>query len=465
MSIIQFENGVKVQFEGTPTEKDIEEVFQSMQKQGKLSAIKTVNEKQSQQQKDLLSKAAGIGEKILRFTGGKNIAEIGGSLLAGQSLPQALRTQGGTIGKGIAKTAGDVGAITSTIASFGLKGAATIVGKATQFGGLSALGAGARTMAEGGGMKETAKNAFYAGLTGAAIGGTIGVIGKGLKTFAQKTPQSTYNNALRVTQKIKMAGKSPSDFLVKEGVWGNLGTFQKTAIEGIKQENSIINNALKSVEGGATYPEVKSAALQKLMIGDLSKLFGKDKLIEMIDEVPLASLKNAPAQQLDWIGLNESRSALGSYIGDSKWLSTTPSEKVKVMRAVYGAMADMIKRVSRTVDNFARESKWIETSKAVKRAISIADSKYGLGLYDSIFGVGGAVTGAITGEGGVGERLKRAAVGGITGVALERGVTSPAIRTGIAQTISKINKIPTDTAGRISKTAVITLINNLMGRK
>src|SRR3990167_7751045 len=101
MSIIQFENGVKVQFEGTPTEKDIEEVFQSMQKQGKLSAIKTIDEeKPAQPQKDLLSKAAGVGGKILGFTGGKNVAEIGGSLLAGQSLPQALKTQGGTIGKG-----------------------------------------------------------------------------------------------------------------------------------------------------------------------------------------------------------------------------------------------------------------------------------------------------------------------------------------------------------------------------
>ena len=79
--------------------------------------------------------------------------------------------------------------------------------------------------------------------------------------------------------------------------------------------------------------------------------------------------------------------------------------------------------------------------------------------------MGGAVTGALTGEGGAGERIKRAAVGGTAGIVLERGITSPAIRTGIAQAISKINKIPTDTAGRISKTAVITLINNLMGRK
>src|SRR3989304_1962345 len=145
MSIIQFENGVKVQFEGTPTEKDIEEVFQSMQKQGKLSAIKTVNEKQSQPQKDLLSKAAGIGEKILRFTGGKNIAEIGGSLLAGQSLPQALKTQGGTIGKGITKTVGDIGQLGVTIGTAVLPVAKSLkvaVGAGTLLGGTGAVGKG-----------------------------------------------------------------------------------------------------------------------------------------------------------------------------------------------------------------------------------------------------------------------------------------------------------------------------------
>src|SRR3990167_4679910 len=91
------------------------EIYDYLDQKGMLKDM----QKEAQPQKDLLSKAAGIGEKILGFTGGKNIAEIGGSLLAGQSLPQALKTQGGTIGKGIAKTAGDVGQLATEFAPIG----------------------------------------------------------------------------------------------------------------------------------------------------------------------------------------------------------------------------------------------------------------------------------------------------------------------------------------------------------
>lgn len=455
MAIIEFENGMKVEFDGTPTEADIEEVFNSIQKKDiPLAPIK-------EPKKDLLERAAGIGEKVLGFTGGKNIAEIGGSLLSGQSLPQALRTQGGgSLGKGIAKTAGDVGAITATVAPFGTPLAKTVLGKAAQFGGLSALGAGAKTIADSGTAKESIKNAFMAGLTGAAIGGAVGLAGKAVKAFTQKTPEATYNNVLRVTKRIKMAGKSPSDFLVKEGVWGDLGAFKKAAEEGIAKENAIINTAIQKAEGIGRYSEVKSLATKELS-QSLGKLLSKSEISALIDDVPLNSLRNSPQGELQWKAFNTARSQLGKFIGDTKWTATAPTEKIAAGKAVYRAMADLLQKASKTSTPFARESQWIRTNKAVENAIAIADGKYGLGLYDSIFGTAGAVTGALSGGGDVGERLKRAAIGGLSGVALERGVRSPTLQTGFAQIISKLGKIPTDTTGKISKTAVINLVNEM----
>ena len=80
---------------------------------------------------------------------------------------------------------------------------------------------------------KIAKNAFYGGLTGAVIGGAVGVVGKGLKLYA-KTPEAVFNNTLKVQQKIKLAGKSPSGFLIEKGTWGNLGTFKKLPMKVLK---------------------------------------------------------------------------------------------------------------------------------------------------------------------------------------------------------------------------------------
>jgi hypothetical protein len=69
------------------------------------------------------------------------------------------------------------------------------------------------------------------------------------------------------------------------------------------------------------------------------------------------------------------------------------------------------------------------------------------------------------GDGDIGTRLKNAAVGGVTGLAVERGLNSPAVKTGMAQLLKSATKIPTDTAGKISKAAVTELIARFAGAK
>ena len=53
----------------------------------------------------------------------------------------------------------------------------------------------------------------------------------------------------------------------------------------------------------------------------------------------------------------------------------------------------------------------------------------------------------------MGTRLKNAAIGGLTGLAIERGLNSPAVKTGLAQLLKSATKIPTDTAGKVTKAA------------
>src|SRR3990167_4087581 len=144
---------------------------------------------QAQPQKDLLSRSAGVGEKILGFTGGKNIAEIGGSLLAGQSLPQDLKTQGGTIGKGITKTVGDIGQLGVTIGTAVLPVAKSLkvaVGAGTLLGGTGAIGKG---LSEGQSLSQAAKGAVIP----AALSGTFFGVGYGVGKLAgaiKKSPEA-----------------------------------------------------------------------------------------------------------------------------------------------------------------------------------------------------------------------------------------------------------------------------------
>ena len=227
----------------------------------------------------------------------------------------------------------------------------------------------------------------------------------------------------------------------------------------MKQSKNIIAGKVAKVAGGSTYGEIKNKAIENLGKSLGKDIFTTQQLTEMIEAVPSASLRQKGL--LNWTNINSVREQLGVLIGDNNWLKNNPTEKIKATKALYTAMADLLKKSTGTTDDFARYSNWIQTKKVVDNAIDELDKKYGLGLYDIISGTGGAIIGGLTGEGSVSERLKRAAIGGGIGLGVERLATSPTIKTGIAQIISKIGKIPTDTTGRISKTAVLNLISKL----
>lgn len=338
--------------------------------------------------------------------------------------------------------------------------AKTIGGKALQFGTLSAVGGAGQAIADDKSAEEVAKNAFISGLSGAALGTGVGIIGKIAQKFASKAPEAIYNSSLKVLNKIKSAGKSPSKFLADKGVWGNLGTFKKASEEGMKKADDIITAKVAKVPGGATFGELKNSATSLLQKDLGENLFSPQAVKSLIDDVPVEALKKKGI--LNWQEINTVRSELGKLIGDNKWIMTNPSEKVKAAQAMYRSMASLIQKVTKTSDDFAQYSKWIQTKKAVDRAIDLADSKFGLGFYDIASGGLGAIAGGVAGQGSITDRLKSAAVFGAAGLGAERLLNSPAVRTGIAQAIQKLGRLPTDTAGKVSRTAVIELFNQAL---
>jgi hypothetical protein len=349
----------------------------------------------------------------------------------------------------------DLGA---TLASGGVGAAKGIGMKALQYGTLGAVQGAGVSLENNNKLSTVAKDAFASGLAGGALGALTGGLSKGIRTVSEKAPEAIYNTTLRVTNKLKTAGRSPSSFLVDKGIWGNLGTFKKAATEGMQNAEQAIASKLQKVSGGMTYGEIKQMAVDNLQKELGKDLYSSKAITEMIDSVPSEKLKQTGI--LNWTDLNSVRSQLGKLIGDSAWLRTNPTEKVKAAQAMYRALASSIQKSSGTAKEFAQYSKWIQTAKVVDRAINYADSKFGLGLVDMVSGGAGAVYGGSTGE-GVGNKLKRAAEFGLLGIAGRRLEQNPTIKTGAAQLISKIGQLEPDVTGRVSRTAVIKLIGDL----
>lgn len=412
---------------------------------------------------DFLSRASNIATSI--FPGTKAIGESLGT--AAVNIGRIFHGKQPNIPVDIPKTIGGYVAAGGTVASLAapIPKAATVAGTAAkaaaQTGALSAIIGGGKTASDGGTMTQTAKSAFLSGLTGAAIAGAAGAASKAIDNFANKAPEHIYDNALRVTSKLKEAGRSPSSFLKDEGVWGNLGTISKATQEGINTESNAIKAKIATTVATkgdipTYYATVKSQAAEKLA-KELGGLYSKAEIDQIIDSVPVAQLRDTT----DGLGLEATdaiRSKLGMLIGDTKWLQQNPTQNTKAAQAVYRVLSDTVKSHTDTATEFARLSKWLDTRKVLTRALHLADSKYGIGLYDILSGAAGATYGGFSSDGDVGTRLRNAALGGLAGLAAERAVNSPALKTGAAQLLTKIPTLPTETAGKAGRAAITTLI-------
>src|SRR5262249_42377876 len=153
-------------------------------------------------------------------------------------------------------------------------------------------------------------------------------------------PDALYNNSLKVLNKLKTAGKSPAGFLKDEGVWGDLGTFQKAAQDGIDEESAVIKQAAYNAEGGTTGDVIKQKAVAALAqkYGDL---YSPKEIEQLVEDVPVTRLKTAKAE-VPWVDVDGVRSALGNLVGDHKWLSTTPSDETQAAQAVYMALSNAV---------------------------------------------------------------------------------------------------------------------------
>ena len=420
-----------------------DEIYNYLDQKGMLPAQST------QPQKDLLSKAAGVGEKILGFTGGKNIAEIGGSLLAGQSLPQALRTQGGTLGKGIAKTAGDIGQLGATIATAALPVAKSLkvaVGAGTLLGGTGAIGKG---LSEGQTLPQAAKGAVIpAALSGTFFGIGYGV-GKSAGAITKKSPEALYQSAIKQSKQDLMkeiTGRAPelSKQLIERGVRGTDNKIYSQAITGLVESEKQIDKIALGQAGQQTIQTTQITSSLDDLIRRSQNVFGSEGSagIETVKQNILNkgnTITVADALRLKRDIYKElSKSAFN--------VDASLSNQSEALRAVAGSLADEIAKTSVEIGALTKSQQmWIRTAKAIEGKAGMARNNI-IGLSDTILGAASVATGNIA--------SLIPAVG-------RRVFETTRAKTNVAVLLDRIGKIPTDNAGKIAKTTIVNLLKQL----
>jgi len=430
-----------------------QEQYKTLQARGwndaKISSVAKSQGYNMPDNRDLLEKAAGFGERVLGITGGKNIAEIGGSLLAGQSLPQALRTQGGTIGGGIVKTAGDVGQITATIGTTKLPVAKSLKGAI----GIGTLLSGAVATAKGISEGKKITTAVKESMLPAAIGGTFFGVGYGVGKLAsvitKKAPEVLYQSAIKQSKQDLMkeiTGKAPelSKQLIHAGVKGNDNKIYSHAINGIIGSEKKITGIASGDIGSQLIQTTKITSSLDNLIRRSRNVFGDEGSIaienvkqNILNKGETISIRDALQLKRD-IYNELSKSAFN--------VDSSLSNKAEALRSIAGSLAENIAEGSDEIAGLTKSQQmWIRTAKAIEGKAGTARNNI-IGLSDSILGAASLVSGNV------------AALIPTVG---RRVLETTTAKTNVAILLNRLSKIPTDSAGKISKTAIINLLKNL----
>lgn len=416
--------------------------------QGEVAA--KIREKRARGEDTSRLEAALAGQQAAAADALKTKQEITtGGVSARQVIGGALQTAGtiasfGTL-PGVGAAAAGIGKVapmlSGKIAQAGIRGALAAAPASAAIGG-------GRSLVQGESDARAAAEAIAQGFTGGVVGGAIGAGTAAISALVKKGASAVYNNVLGVSKQMKLAGKSPSEFLKDKKSFGTLGSYARASIEGMKQAGTKIDEALAASTKKINYASVKDAAFETLK-KNYGNAYDETTLRALVDEVPASVFGGA--DEVGVASANELRKTLDKILGSNFFVSqaTKPLSK-EAMSAVAGALRKTIQSETGTQALFKEYSNWINVKKLVDGAMANADSFWKPGLFDLI----GAGAGASRGETYV-DRLKNA----VGGVAAVRASRSALVQTLAASFASKLASLP---AEGLTRAAVITALGSAM---
>lgn len=331
----------------------------------------------------------------------------------------------------------------ATIASFGVggagKGAVEIAKTAAKVGALGAVQGFGSGLTENKSYIDSAKQALVTGLASAGTFGLLSGAGQLAGETLKKLPVKLYSFVTKLDE-------AASTRRLDAGEWGTLGKLQQLYQEGSTKYQGIIQNQL--VDSGET---MSAKQITDKVVSEMqSKWQGytTDEIKSALEGLKIGDF-NIPKAKVDFQTANQIRHEIDTTIGEA-WNTANPKFNLDLRQTFANEIRNTIKsKIPGLAEDFQQLSDYTKGNINMTRIIKKQSNKLGVGLGDLITGLG--VEGLFGG------------ISGIGAVAAKHIASSPAVQTGGAVALKALNeviaKIPTDTAGKISREALIQAIN------
>lgn len=407
------------------------------------------------------------GEKLGKIVGstGRNVVQGVKNVATGKDFFQDNDVDFGGVTPG--QALGDTAGAVTSVAGLKLPLAGGILKGAAKLAGVSAIAGGSGAAAEGGDLGDIFSSAMLSGTIGAGLGVAVGGISKGVSkvvgALTKKAPAKIYNstikNPLQDTKKaILYKGETLGEQLVKKGIKGSDESLFTQAIEKISSSEdklqTILSKSNKTIARKEIEPYLDDLIGLKEatpgLLDDVEKI--RNVLKEFPEEIPLSQanqIKRNLYNALDDVAFKidpnlstkkEAMKAMARGIKTEIENKTADEAGKGVVRSINQELQVFGALKNRTLDKIARANK---------------NNLLGLG---DIGALGtGAVLGMASGGSGVGGALVAETVKRASGST--RFMTNTAVR--LNQLGEIIDNLPMDSTGKISKAALINLINSI----
>lgn len=397
MAKIKFSNGQIVNFDGTPTEADVEEVAKKLGIASEAQAPVTPSVEEKVPLLDRIANSK-ISKGIQAVFPGKKLGESVGTSIAatGRLLKGDVSGYKNIIDTQVPvkQVAGDVANIlltTGGAAAPVVKGATALgtIGKtALQGGALGAGQAGAKTLAEGGNAEEVAKNAAIGGATSAALSGTVSAFGELLKASGSKI----VNTVIKPSQHDIADGFS-LDTIKKHDLGGSLSTMNTKTEEKLNDLSTQLAAKLKDSDATINLQDAYEETVKNLT-GNKLKTFGSNtsmgKALEQLQE-EIADAGGGAVTIPDAQVIKQASGKMGAWQFGAQDPDSTAREKIYT--AFYHVMKNQIEKNSpEGVKEINKQiSELIPVSNAITRRLPVAERNNLLSLQDIITLTAGAM--------------------------------------------------------------------------
>lgn len=289
-------------------------------------------------------------------------------------------------------------------------------------------------------IKDSLKQAFTSGLASAATFGVLIGAGKIAKQVLQKIPYKIYSSVAKLEPESARA-------LLNAKQIGGLGKLKGYVDAEGSRLNNIIQEKINANNGKITSKDFIKSVVAKIQ--DSWQGVSKDKILKAIKAADIDPfLKN---KSVDYLTADNIRRGLGNTIGNA-WRTDNPKFNLSVRDILWKEIVNTIRPATGTTAEFAQYAPLVDASKSIGKIISNQDKKFGLSLYDVIGGgLGYASGGGLPGV--IGGAIARRLVDSSTGKTL--------MAVSLNELSNLITKIPTDSAGKISRVALINALNGI----